>query len=268
MPRPITTRSTIGKRYAPVKEVSKTTFRNGKVVRTTVTSRTLPSGEIQRASSQRVTYVGGPIKPKYQAPKISRSIPSYQPTPPIRQGIPRPNKRQMPFNSIDDAYGGYLVQAPPPRISSAPKPRPQVIARQPQQPYAYDLGSHVKKAAKKTGELFYNASPFGVAETIIDLGAKEIRRQRENKKDIEIAKQGRGGIFGVGDVTPEDTRRLTDDFYGYGAEPSYGIAENATLNRPAQKLKIKTDSEEAYYRKTGKINRGEKYDWWEQFGQI
>src|SRR3970040_2300747 len=170
MPRPITTRSTIGKRYAPVKEVSKTTFRNGKVVRTTVTSRTLPSGEIQRASSQRVTYVGGPIKPKYQAPKISRSIPSYQPTPPIR-------------------------------ISAAPKPRPQVIARQPQQPYAYDLSSHVKKAAKKTGELFYNASPFGVAETIIDLGAKEIRRQRENKKDIEIAKQGRGGIFGVGDVT-------------------------------------------------------------------
>jgi len=266
MPRPITTRSTIGKRYAPVKEVSKTTFRNGKVVRTTVTSRTLPSGEIQRASSQRVTYVAGPVKPQYQAPKTYARIPSYQPTPPIRQGIPRPNKRQMPVNNIDDAYGGYLVQAPPPRISSAPKPRtyiPQPVARQPQKPYAYDLGSQVKKAAKKTGEVFYNASPFGVAETIIDLGAKEVRRQRE----IKFAKQGRGGIFGVGDVTPKDTRRLTDDFY-FGPEPSYDIAENATLNRPTQKLKIKTDSEEAYYRKTGKINRGEKYDWWEQFGQI
>src|SRR3972149_3003203 len=108
MPRPITTRSTIGKRYAPVKEVSKTTFRNGKVVRTTVTSRTLPSGEIQRASSHRVTYAHRPVKPQYQAPKtFARIITAL--------GYESDDAAKFQkFWPVDvhvignDAYGGYL----------------------------------------------------------------------------------------------------------------------------------------------------------------
>ena len=125
MPHQITLRSTQGKRHTPTRELTKKVYTNGKVIRTTVTSKTLPSGEIQRASSQRVTYVGGrPIKPQYQAPKIYRSIPAYQPTPPIRQGTPQPNKRQTPVYNVDDGFGKFLVKAPPPKISSSPKPKP------------------------------------------------------------------------------------------------------------------------------------------------
>jgi len=124
MPRQITLRSTQGKRHATTRELTKKVYTNGKVVRTTVTSRKLPSGEIQRASSQRVTYVAGPIKPIYQAPKIYRSIPAYQPAPPIRQGTSQQNKRQMPVYNVDDGYGKFLIKAPPPKISSSPKPKP------------------------------------------------------------------------------------------------------------------------------------------------
>ena len=50
----VTLRSTIGKRHAPVKEVTKQSRYGNKIVTTTKSSRVTPSGLVQRASSQRV----------------------------------------------------------------------------------------------------------------------------------------------------------------------------------------------------------------------
>lgn len=242
MPRPITTRSTIGKRYAPVREVSKTTFRNGEVIHTTESSKTLPSGEIQRASSQRVNIAYIPPKPIPRAVP-QRRIPSYEYQAPKRE-MP---VYHAPINKIDDAYGGYLKtnatpnvpeprqqfnRPPPPRISSSPKPNPE--------PNVIDylgVGQTGKIALGKTGELFYNASPFGLMETVNDYFDTRQRekdaRQREKQREIKVASKGRGGIFGVGDVTPYDTQLITNDFM-FGPKPSHNLAEKNS--RPPKKL--------------------------------
>lgn len=103
-----------------------------------------------------------------------------------------------------------------------------------------------KRPISPQGFYGYNATPQYFGPDVLPK-TEAIAKQRivnRRQQEIKVASQGRGGIFGVGDLTPYDTRLITDNFIGFGAKPSHDLAESNS--RPPKNIPKKLDNAKLY----------------------